>query len=1054
MPGSNCGPDDSAPFTRSAPLPGGGGAAVFGATTGRDSLVNPEQLASQIRFALSNLPARNAHHVFEDICRHLTAQFICSNVLPATGPVSAGGDQGRDFETFRSYLRRELGAAGAFLGLVSEGVIAFVCTTQADGVAAKLAADVKKVCASGQPVHEIKAFSLSSLPVGNRHKLQSETQETYGISIEIFDGPVMAELLASPDGFWIAEQFLALPSEIGPPRPAEEDANVPHWYVELRSRWRAKSAPEPTLGDLVSLKAGLREATFSQHARPDLPFWLGRFRTLLAHSDLSAPLRQRARYELIVATLRGTGDLHPVDEVTREYLNGSMHAGEPARIEDASVLLTYCSGAIVAGVTAITSDEVLTWHAALRSHVETLMKGAPPNRRAALLFVLGHLGSQPALSDARLSASAGPLPDMTDWDVEMPSLGPLAATEDVLELFVDVDLMFSAWTDLAEGLDQTPFFPVDRLSSLLAVLAPLVVDHPDWRRLSDLVDEAVGRVSGSSAAADRARDRALQLFEAGRLVEALEEFHRAKVRWLAGDTLRGSLLAMLMISRIYLALRLPEAAKAHGLAVATVAAQSDDEDLADLVPRGLLVAAEGDFVSGAWCGATELLEIALAAQYECVEDGSDFEKHEAVQQAVLLMAYISACAQDIYPTLAARVAASASRVGVEEIIAGVLETSDASGGSSWLTFGPDELTGAPFSDLGEERWIRFSALGTDWLVKSAIDANSVRGAERFSAAAQATLAELASEDLGIIPTRITVVVEVGTGASRAPEEGIEALPSNDGRAWKVRLISAAEPGDVDPNNVNRKLLVALATILRDASLLPQSDFEGIMERALDRGLAHMLSPARPYDELAAAWVLDEHYVEMDREQFSTPWDCFDRPSGAHEQLQWKDGPGPTFERGQAEEMLRNRYDVFSRTLQKTLPKLRRSKQFGQTVRRLREAGWLDWHLLTAIASIVMTYRFSSTGQDPRDPSAREEMVQAAFEPEHESSLVPPAHTFTAVEMQRARHVAMLPLVRHWGLEFNQPTPDFPAIERLLAARYGYWDDDVEHVDPFLDSGFN
>lgn len=123
------------------------------------------QAASQIRFALSQLPAHNAHHVFEDICRHLTTQFICSNVLPATGPVSAGGDQGRDFETFRSYLRNELGPHGGFLGLVSDGTIAFVCTTQAEDLAAKVAHDIEKICASGHPVHEVKAFSLASLPV-------------------------------------------------------------------------------------------------------------------------------------------------------------------------------------------------------------------------------------------------------------------------------------------------------------------------------------------------------------------------------------------------------------------------------------------------------------------------------------------------------------------------------------------------------------------------------------------------------------------------------------------------------------------------------------------------------------------------------------------------------------------------------------------------------------------------------------------------------------------------------------------------------------------------
>ena len=47
---------------------------------------------------------------------------------------------------------------------------------------------------------------------------------------------------------------------------------------------------------------------------------------------------------------------------------------------------------------------------------------------------------------------------------------------------------------------------------------------------------------------------------------------------------------------------------------------------------------------------------------------------------------------------------------------------------------------------------------------------------------------------------------------------------------------------------------------------------------------------------------------------------------------------------------------------------------------------------------------------------------------------------------------MLSLLNHWGLECRQETPDIPAIERLLAARYGYWDEDVPHEDPFPDTG--
>ena len=140
-------------------------------------MANPSEVEAQVRFALSQLPVHNAHHEFEHICRRLTEQFICSNVLPATGPVSAGGDQGRDFETFRTHLCEELGPHGAFLGLVSEGTIAFICTIQADDLPAKLRRDIEKVCASGHPVHEIRAFTLESVPVGTRHALEAETQE-------------------------------------------------------------------------------------------------------------------------------------------------------------------------------------------------------------------------------------------------------------------------------------------------------------------------------------------------------------------------------------------------------------------------------------------------------------------------------------------------------------------------------------------------------------------------------------------------------------------------------------------------------------------------------------------------------------------------------------------------------------------------------------------------------------------------------------------------------------------------------------------------------------
>lgn len=73
-----------------------------------------------IRFALSQLSASNAHHDFEKICFDIAKLRICSNILPATGPVSAGGDQGKDFETFKTYIEHSPIATSTFIGLIAK----------------------------------------------------------------------------------------------------------------------------------------------------------------------------------------------------------------------------------------------------------------------------------------------------------------------------------------------------------------------------------------------------------------------------------------------------------------------------------------------------------------------------------------------------------------------------------------------------------------------------------------------------------------------------------------------------------------------------------------------------------------------------------------------------------------------------------------------------------------------------------------------------------------------------------------------------------------------
>ncbi|MCG8423802.1 MAG: hypothetical protein MJE77_38390 [Proteobacteria bacterium] len=171
-------------------------------------MASRSEVEQQIAFGLERLSSQNGHHEFEHLCRRLARQRICSNILPATGPVSAGGDQGRDFETFRTYLH-ELADTSAFAALASSGPVVFACTLQRDGIPSKIKADIASIL-DGAPVSEVHFFAAGTVAAAKRHELQKWARETHELHLDIYDREAIAELLAEPDVFWIANEYLSL----------------------------------------------------------------------------------------------------------------------------------------------------------------------------------------------------------------------------------------------------------------------------------------------------------------------------------------------------------------------------------------------------------------------------------------------------------------------------------------------------------------------------------------------------------------------------------------------------------------------------------------------------------------------------------------------------------------------------------------------------------------------------------------------------------------------------------------------------------------------------
>ena len=182
--------------------------AALQVAAGGDEVAVPgvvEQAKAEIRFALNQLAARNGQHEFETLSRMLARATVTRNVLPATGPVGAGGDQGRDFETYLTEMAGQTQRLGRDLGMRDSDSVGFTCTLQREDIGSKIRKDVDKILADGTAVRFVLAYCEVNIPVARRHDLQAQVREKHGVHLEIFDGNGIAELLAHHATFWIAE---------------------------------------------------------------------------------------------------------------------------------------------------------------------------------------------------------------------------------------------------------------------------------------------------------------------------------------------------------------------------------------------------------------------------------------------------------------------------------------------------------------------------------------------------------------------------------------------------------------------------------------------------------------------------------------------------------------------------------------------------------------------------------------------------------------------------------------------------------------------------------
>jgi hypothetical protein len=1017
-----------------------------------------------IRLALGTLAADNAHHQFEHLSRHLAKRRIASNVLPATGPVSAGGDQGRDFETFRTYLAEELPFTIGFLALASSDVVVFACTIQKDKLRGKFEDDIKAICTQGTHVDRIYIFTTASVTTALRHDLQRWATQEYRVAVEIIDEVGLADWLAEPDLYWIAQEYLHLPTELAPQVEQDgEETRLPAWYAELRAYWQEPGREPATLGDLFDLRQGLRHATRLGPARADLTGWLA-LMTRLAERTPYPDARLRAIYEVVAARVQGAAELRPADPLIRRFIDEVQRTDDPALLLDASVLIQFCATAAGLGHTGIPMAEAAGWTAPLRDHIGQLLEqDLDPNTRACLLHAAAHAAlhidfrraSAEADADADASATLEEIDRMYAAVTEAIEQGTLQTHLPPAPV-IDLDAGMRHLASLTGLLPDAPAYPIDALALLVDLLAPTLRDHPQYRQVCDDLDRAVARQEGDAAAGDRCRQRAEALQAAGRPLDALREFHQAKINWFHGDTLYGTLRAMACITDIYAGLGLYLAGKKYALAMASLALSSPDASDRELAPIALFSAANMDHLAGAWTASAALAATAGQAHLRWAPDPFNLERHAYVTEAIKYQAFAAVIAQQTRPGFLP---------AIHDILSGTLldgltrppaasPAAEPLTEQEWTDRMADKA-GAPFSDAGPTRSVAFHALGVRWTVHGRNDQDTVLALEDFTSSLQILLAEFASLDPVLIAQDVDVEILLYP-LDRPPADTYLTRVDDDGRRlWRLFLPAGpppgagadrASPGEPELGDAARLAFLVLA----GNSLLGTQPFTALIEEAVRNGLFSNLDIGRPYRELA---LLPSQPVPPLAGPQHRPLSNAQRPNPrvGSPQTRPRTGPGPGYSTQRAHSILAQRYAILPVPIRHSIPGLLPDPRVRAIFLELRDAGWKDWHLLSAMANLTihhrLTLRYQATTQEAAEQLAEAFDAEARRPEEPGDPRITPGDV-TREAMEEVIQLVAVSSLRHWDLALAHGTTNADSILRLLAERYGFWEDDIPHADPF------
>ena len=302
--------------------------------------------------------------------------------------------------------------------------------------------------------------------------------------------------------------------------------------------------------------------------------------------------------------------------------------------------------------------------------------------------------------------------------------------------------LFDRWDSLIHLVRETPLFPVNHIADMFEKAVELIGPSDRLHSLIANVDLLVAERAGKGATADRARRRAWSHVNAGRYVAAIDEFHNTKINWFVGETIEGSILAMLALSDCYEQLHLHMAARYYAAGALYAALSVENEGITHLIGQAAFRVSDTFYVAGEWITYVFSLSRALDVRRVTTRNPHDWTKHSYVQSAFAHATILRAISLRIAPSMIPLIDEAMSTwplpASEQQLFREMSEE------APWSIMPLEEieekiaieLAQPPFSDVGSERSITWQAFGIVWTITCIAERNTWLAALEVAVAIQ------------------------------------------------------------------------------------------------------------------------------------------------------------------------------------------------------------------------------------------------------------------------------------------------------------------------------